>query len=302
MKFLIIILIIFSIILLIRLIFIKIEIRNITNQLNDYNNLKLHKKVDVKLFDIDIENLAASVNKHIDINIQDKVTQKQTEYEIRKSIANISHDLRTPLTSVIGYMEMIKSKKLSCKKQDEYIDIALKRAYFLKELLNDFFELSIIESPEYNLKVEYINLNNILCEVVTTLYDNFAAKNITPRINLPDKDIIVVANKAASKRVIQNLITNMIKYAYGEVSITLKKDGDFAVIITSNLAKTLKAHDLNLLFSRFYKADLSRTNSNNTGLGLSIAKNLMNKMNGLIYAKLDKDILYIFCKWKLIKS
>ena len=94
----------------------------------------------------------------------------------------------------------------------------------------------------------------------------------------------------------------MIKYAYGEVSITLKKDGDFAVIITSNLAKTLKAHDLNLLFSRFYKADLSRTNSNNTGLGLSIAKNLMNKMNGLIYAKLDKDILYIFCKWKLIKS
>lgn len=302
MNFLMIILMVFSFLLLTRLIFMKVEIRNIINQLNDYNNLKSNKKIDIKLFDSDIENLAASINKHIDINIQNKAKQKQTEYGIRKSIANISHDLRTPLTSVVGYMEMIKSKKLSCEKQDEYINIALKRSYFLKELLNDFFELSIIESPEYNLKLEYVNLNNILCEVITSFYDNFTAKNITPKINLPDKDIIIGANKAASKRVIQNLITNMLKHAQGEVSITLKRDDNSAVIITSNLAKNLKDKDLALLFNRFYKADNSRSNTSNTGLGLSIAKSLMDKMNGLIYAKLNKNILYIFCKWKLTKS
>jgi signal transduction histidine kinase len=296
------ILIIFFLLLLARLIFMKVEIKNITNQLDNYNNLKSNKKIDIKLFDSDIEKLAASINRHIDINIQNKAKQKQTEYGIRKSIASISHDLRTPLTSVVGYMEMIKSKRLSCEKQDEYIDIALKRAYFLKELLNDFFELSIIESPECSLKLEHVNLNNILCEVITSLYDNFTAKNITPKINLPHNDIIIAANKAASRRVIQNLITNMLKHAQGEVSITLKQDSNSAVIITSNLAKNLKDKDLTLLFNRFYKADDSRSDGSSTGLGLSIAKSLMNKMNGLIYAELDKNILYIFCKWKLIKS
>ncbi|WP_446899200.1 sensor histidine kinase [Clostridium sp. LBM24168] len=284
------------------MVFVKVEIRNIMNQLNDYNDLKLHKKIDVKLFDSDIENLAECINKHIDINIRDKAIQKQTEYDIRKSIASISHDLRTPLTSIIGYLEMIKSGKVVLEKQCEYIDIALKRAYFLKELLNNFFELSIIESPEYNIELDYVNLNNILCEVITAFYDSFVNKEIVPEINLPDEDMIVVANKAASKRVIQNLISNIIEHAQGKVSITLKKDGEFAVVITSNTTKNLNVHDVNLLFNRFYKSDPSRSYGMNAGLGLAIAKSLMDKMNGLIYARLDKNILYIFCKWKLIKK
>jgi signal transduction histidine kinase len=272
------------------------------NQLNDYNDLKLHKKIDVRLFDSDIENLAECINRHIDINIRDKAIQKQTEYEIRKSIASVSHDLRTPLTSIIGYLEMIKSGKVTLEKQYEYMDIALKRAYFLKELLNNFFELSIIESPEYNIELDYVNLNNILCEVITAFYDSFVNKEIVPEINLPDEDMIVAANKAASKRVIQNLISNIIEHAQGKVSITLKKDGEFAVVITSNTTKNLNVHDVNLLFNRFYKSDPSRSYGMNAGLGLAIAKSLMDKMNGLIYGRLDKNILYIFCKWKLIKK
>jgi len=301
-NFLILILTVSSAILLARLIFVKVEIRNIMNQLNDYNDLKLHKKIDVRLFDSDIENLAECINRHIDINIRDKAIQKQTEYEIRKSIASVSHDLRTPLTSIIGYLEMIKSGKVTLEKQYEYMDIALKRAYFLKELLNNFFELSIIESPEYNIELDYVNLNNILCEVITAFYDSFVNKEIVPEINLPDEDMIVAANKAASKRVIQNLISNIIEHAQGKVSITLKKDGEFAVVITSNTTKNLNVHDVNLLFNRFYKSDPSRSYGMNAGLGLAIAKSLMDKMNGLIYGRLDKNILYIFCKWKLIKK
>jgi signal transduction histidine kinase len=277
----------------------KREIKNIANQLNDYNNFKCNKKIDVKLFDKDIENLASSINKHIDINIENEVKQKQEEDQIKKSIANISHDLRTPLTSVVGYMQMIKSKKISKEKESEYIDIALRRAKSLKTLLNDFFELSVIESPEYELKIEYVNLNNILCEVITSFYESFMDKNITPEINLPEKSITVIGNEAAIKRVIENLIINIIKHTEGDVSITLKEDINTAVIITANSAKNLINNDVNLIFNRFYKADNSRTNKNNTGLGLSIAKGLMEKMNGVIYAELHENILYIFCKWKI---
>ncbi len=88
--------------------FYEREIKNITIQLNEYNNLKSLKKIDATLFDKEIENLAYSINKHIDINIQSQIKQKRLEEEIRKNIANISHDLRTPLTSSIGYIQMIK--------------------------------------------------------------------------------------------------------------------------------------------------------------------------------------------------
>ncbi|NMM62966.1 HAMP domain-containing histidine kinase [Clostridium sp. P21] len=281
------------------LISIKKEIKNITNQLNDYNNLKSGKKIDVKLFDKDIEKLASSINKHIDINIENVAKERQAEDEIKRSIANISHDLRTPLTSVVGYIQMIKSKKLSKEKESEYIDIALNRAKALKTLLSDFFQLSVIESPEYELKIEHVNLNNILCEVITSFYEDFVHKNITPEINLPEKGLIVIGNESAVRRVIENLIVNIIKHTEGEVSITLKEDKNEAVIITKNTVKNFTNNDVDLMFNRFYKADDSRTNSSNTGLGLPIAKSLMEKMNAVIYARLHENTLFIFCKWTI---
>ncbi|MBI6875653.1 sensor histidine kinase [Clostridium aciditolerans] len=288
-----------SILLLTYLIFVKKEIKNITNQLNNYNSLKSGKKLDVKLFDKDIEKLASSINKHIDINIENVAKQKQAEDEIKRSIANISHDLRTPLTSVVGYIQMIKSKKLSEEKESEYIDIALNRAKSLKTLISDFFQLSVIESPEYELKIEPVNLNNILCEVITSFYEDFVHRNITPEINLPEKSLIAIGNESAVKRVIENLIINIIKHTEGEVSITLKEEKSEAVIITKNTVENLTSNDVDLIFNRFHKVDNSRTNSNNTGLGLSIAKSLMEKMNAVIYAKLHENTLHIFCKWKI---
>lgn len=290
------------ILLLTYLIFVKKEIKNIANQLNDYNSLKSGKKLDVKLFDKDIEKLASSINKHIDMNIENVSKQKQAEDEIKRSIANISHDLRTPLTSVVGYMQMIKSKKLSEEKESEYIDIALNRAISLKTLISDFFQLSVIESPEYKLKIEPVNLNNILCEVITSFYEDFVRRNITPEINLPEKSLIAIGNESAVKRVIENLIINIIKHTEGEVSITLKEDKGQVVIITKNTVKNLTSNDVDLIFNRFYKVDNSRTNSNNTGLGLSIAKSLMEKMNATIYADLHGNLLYIYCKWKLVRG
>ncbi|MCW6109092.1 sensor histidine kinase [Clostridium sporogenes] len=300
MIFIIIVLIIFMILLLSYIFFLKRQIKNIRIQLNEYNHLKSLKKIDVTLFDKEIENLAYSINKHIDINIQSQIKQKRLEEEIRKNIANISHDLRTPLTSIIGYIQMIKKGNLSKEKQIEYIDIAERRAKDLQNLLSDFFELSIIESPDYYIELEKININNILCEVIASFYNSFLDKNIAPKIDLPKDNIMVIGNEGAIKRVLQNLIVNIIKHSKEDVYIGLKKENNKAVLTTINRCDDIKEEDIDLIFNRFYKKDDARTNKNESnGLGLSISKRLMEKMNGEIYAEVHGNLLYILCKWSL---
>ncbi|MBD5638731.1 HAMP domain-containing histidine kinase [Clostridium botulinum] len=300
MIFIVIVLVIFLILLLSYVFFIKREIRSIKIQLEEYNNLNSLKKIDITLFDREIENLAYSINKHIDINIQSQIKQKRLEEEIRKNIANISHDLRTPLTSIIGYIQMIKKGNLSKEKQIEYIDIAERRAKDLQNLLSDFFELSIIESPDYYIELEKININNILCEVIASFYNSFIDKNITPKIDLPKENIMVIGNEGAIKRVLQNLIVNIIKHSKEDVYIGLKKENNKAVLTTINRCDDIKEEDIDLIFNRFYKRDDARTNKNgSTGLGLFISKSLMEKMNGEIYAEVHENLLHIFCKWSL---
>ena len=188
--------------------FMKREIKNITIQLNEYNNLKSLKKIDVTLFDKEIENLAYSINKNIDINIQSQIKQKRLEEEIRK--------------------------------------------------------------------------------------------NIAPKIDLPKENIMAIGNEGAIKRVLQNLIVNIIKHSKEDVYIGLKKENNKAVLTTINRCDDIKEEDIDLIFNRFYKKDDARTNKNgSTGLGLSISKRLMEKMNGEIYAEVHKDLLHIFCKWDL---
>ncbi|HDK7167840.1 TPA: HAMP domain-containing histidine kinase [Clostridium botulinum] len=298
MIFIVIVLVIFLILLLSYVFFIKREIRSIRIQLEEYNNLNSFKKIDATLFDKEIENLAYSINKHIDINIQSQIKQKRLEEEIRRSIANVSHDLRTPLTSIIGYIQMIKKGNLSKEKQIEYIDIAERRAKDLQNLLSDFFELSIIESPDYYIQLEEININNILCEVIASFYNSFIDKNISPKIDLPKENIMVIGNEAAIKRVLENLMINIVKHSKEDVYISLKKENDKAVVTTINKCDNITEGDIELIFNRFYKKDTARTNKNgSTGLGLSISKSLMEKMNGEIYAEVHKDLLHIFCKW-----
>ncbi|ACQ52908.1 HAMP domain-containing histidine kinase [Clostridium botulinum] len=300
MIFIIIVLIIFLLLLLSYVFFMKREMKNITIQLNDYNNLKSLKKIDATLFDKEIENLAYSINKHIDINIQSQIKQKRLEEEIRKNIANISHDLRTPLTSIIGYIQMIKKGNLSKEKQIEYIDIAERRAKDLQNLLSDFFELSVIESPDYCIELQKININNILCEVIVSFYSSFVDKNITPKIDLPKENIMVIGNEGAIKRVLQNLIVNMIKHSKRDVYISLKKENNKAVLTAINKCDNITEGDIELIFNRFYKKDNARTNKNgSTGLGLFISKSLMKKMNGKIYAEVHENLLHIFCEWNL---
>lgn len=290
------------IILLTYLYFIKKEIKNIAKQLNEYNRGYTRKKIDISLFDSDIENLAKVINNHINININTTIKQKNTEDELKRAIANISHDIRTPLTSILGYIQMSKREGTSHEKQLECINIAESKANTLKKILEKFFIFSIVESPEYIIELEYINLNDILYELIASFYDEFKNKGMDLNIDIKEENLIVLGNKTDIVRIIENLITNLIKYSKGNEQIKLKKIDGKGMLIISNKVENLSEEDVKLLFNRFYKQDISRNSSKSSGLGLSIAKTLIEKMKGDIDAYLIDDQIYIICSWKIADS
>lgn len=295
----IIILSILIVILLTYLYFIKKEIRNVTKQLDEYNKEIIRKKIDISLFDKDIEKLTKTINDHIDVHIKSIIKQKDAEDELKRAIANISHDIRTPLTSVLGYMQMSRRDDITYEKRIECINIAESRAKSLKSILEKLFSFSIVQSPEYKMEIEYVNLNNILYEVISSYYDEFKKNNIELNIDIEEDNVVVLGNKIETIRILENLITNLIKYSKGNENIKLKIQKDKGVLIISNKVENLKEEDIKLLFDRFYKQDISRNSCKSSGLGLSIAKTLIEKMEGDINVKLIEDHIYLMCRWRI---
>ncbi|WP_233274987.1 sensor histidine kinase [Calidifontibacillus oryziterrae] len=284
--------------LLTRLFTFKKEIKKISNQLQSYNNRKTNKKVDLALIDKDIENLGLEINKLIDLYVAENRNKIRFENDHKQAVANISHDLRTPLTSILGYIQIAQSEDVTADEKMELLSIAQNRAKRLESLLNDFFELSVIESADHHLKSERINLKNLTIDVVMSFYDRFNEKNMKPIIDMPEDDVFMTGDASAVTRVIENLISNAITHSDGNMAISLEENNSTVRLIIKNDAHLLTEKDVDRMFERFYMADQSRTDKS-TGLGLSIVKGLMEKMNGAITGELINEQLSIICEWKI---
>lgn len=298
MIYLVIISSILAFIFLSHLLFIKKELKNILNQLKNYNIRKTEKKIDITLLDKDIEKMTIEINNLIDLHALSNIEKKSAERELKQAIANISHDLRTPLTSILGYIQLIEKPEVTDEERKEYLAIAKDRAKRLQILLNDFFELSVIESVDHSLKLGKLGLNSIVGEIVINLYDKFNEQQIVPSIKIPQEQMNIIGDESAIKRVIENLVINAIRYSDGNVSITLERNNTKINLTISNDVKDITEKDVELFFNRFYTADQTRSGKG-TGLGLSIAKALMDKMNGKLSAELKDSWLYVKCSWIL---
>lgn len=298
MIYLVIISSILAFIFLSHLLFIKKELKNILNQLKNYNTRKTEKKIDITLLDKDIEKMTIEINNLIDLHALSNIEKKSAERELKQAVANISHDLRTPLTSILGYIQLIEKPEVTDEERKEYLAIAKDRAKRLQILLNDFFELSVIESVDHSLKLEKLGLNSIVEEIAINLYDQFNEQHIVPSIKIPQEQMNIIGDESAIKRVIENLVINAIRYSDGNVSITLEKNNTKINLTISNDVKDITEKDVELFFNRFYTADQTRSGKG-TGLGLSIAKALMDKMNGKLSAELKDSWLYVKCSWIL---
>lgn len=297
MVFLLIFFMISVLVLIVQLFLLKKELTQMRIQLRAYNERKTNKKIDVTLVDKEIEKLGQEINNLIDLYTAENRKRILFEQEHKQAIANISHDLRTPLTSILGYIQLAE-EEVTSEESQELLQVAKERAKRLEVLLKDFFELSIIESMDNQLKPERIALKKLTIERLMDYYDQFQEKKLEPDIDMSEQELYIHADVSAVTRVIDNLLSNAVKHAEGNVSVRLEKQERNARITVQNDAAALKDVDVERLFDRFYMADQARSGKS-TGLGLSIVKSFMEKMDGNITASWKDGVLSIVCEWPL---
>ena len=252
----------------------KRQICEITKQISE------NRKLRISLSNKQIEKLAGTINEKNYMEQKTKIQILQEKEQLKQSVANISHDLRTPLTSIQGYLVLLKSCE-NKEEQEHYFSIIQAKADYLTELLQIFYDLSLIDSEDYILEVEKIDINRIVTDCLIDKYSEL--KELTPVIKTENAPVWITGNTVACKRIIENIITNTIRYSNDDIEIAIEANGIFTV---KNTTSELKNIDVNMLFQKFYTADISRSNGN-TGLGLYIVRELLNKMEGGI-----KEISY----------
>ena len=290
--------IMFSVIILILFFYIrryKKEINYISNQIE--KNKGEYINIYTKATSNSIEKLVTRINYLYDSSQKIQAENKRIEEELRKSIANISHDLRTPLTSIIGYVELLKDESISKEEKQKYIEIIDRRSKNLEELISSFYDLSRISSNEFNFHLEKINLKDILCDSIAVSYNDFINNNIEPIIKIDNNISDIISDEKAVKRIFANLIGNILKHGARNVTIALHEEKDYIVSSFINYAPLLNEEDAKRIFERFYTADKSR-GDRNTGLGLAIVKEISERLGNKISSRLIDGNLNIEIKWK----
>ena len=210
----------------------------------------------------------------------------QGDQELKDAITNISHDLRTPLTAIYGYLDLLSGEEKSPDAQ-RYIRIIRNRADMLKQLTDELFDYSVMIVDGEGMKRESVNVNHILEEGVAAFYTQLCEKGIVPSILIPEEKVIRCLDSDALARVFANLLNNAVKYSKGDLEITLSEKGEITFV---NTAPDLDEVQVGRLFDRFYTVEAA---DHSTGLGLSIARTLVERMGGKIDAGYENGRLKV---------
>lgn len=290
MEFVIIILIIVIIILLTYLFLYHNEIKHISKEIDiikDLNsNTLIHSKYNLKI----INNLIYKINNLLTESKNIKIDYGNKNKSLMKMMTNISHDLRTPLTSALGYIDIILKSDLSEEEKKRDLITIEKRLRRLEELINSFFEFSKIISINKRPTLEKINLTSVLEESVIAFYDDYKKNNREILLDCNQRKIIINSNKMLLTRIFENLIGNAYKHSNSDLSIKVEIANKVKIIFSNELLDD--DVDVDKIFDEFYTVDISRTKER-TGLGLAIAKEFTRQLNGKIYAEKRKGQLKI---------
>ncbi|MGN0633507.1 MAG: sensor histidine kinase [Oscillospiraceae bacterium] len=274
------------IVLCVKIYLLKKSAREITDDFADRLKTDTNTPIGISSRDKDMRELADSINKQLAVLRREQLRYIQGDAELKTAVTNISHDLRTPLTAICGYLELMKEEEKS-QKLSEYLDIIGGRAEAMKQLTEELFKYSVVMSEVGEQNIEEVLVNSLLEDCIMGFFAALNEKGVEPRVRITEKRITRNLDRADLSRVFSNLLANALKYSGGDLEISLDDDG---VISFSNSAPQLDEVSVGRLFDRFYTVESA---SGSTGLGLSIAKTLVAKMHGEITAEFSYGRLCI---------
>ncbi|MDE5779960.1 MAG: HAMP domain-containing histidine kinase [Lachnospiraceae bacterium] len=281
--------ILITIALLIKIHMLQKAAKEIENAFTDKLQTDTNTLIDISTGDRYMRHLANSINIQLRKLRTERHRFQQGDVELKNAITNISHDLRTPLTSICGYLDLLEEEEKS-EAACRYIEIVKNRTQILTQLSEELFRYSVIMNDCNDAVIEPITVNSILEESIAAFYTSLNERGITPDIKIPEEKVIRILDRSALIRIFSNLLNNAIKYSDGDLNITLLQTGE---IIFSNTASKLDEIQVGKLFDRFYTVE---TAGKSTGLGLAISRTLIEQMNGSISAKYKDNKLSICLK------
>lgn len=238
--------------------------------------------------DRELRRLASALNQELRALRQERLRYQQGDKELKEAVVNISHDLRTPLTAISGYLQLLQGQDLPPDTR-RYLEQIGGRTQAMKRLTEELFRYSVVVSEE-NLTREPVDLRRAVEEALLSFYGALEGRGIEPQVRLPEEKVERLLDPAAVNRVLGNILTNALKYSAGDLEVTLEESGRLTF---SNSAPGLDPVAAGRLFDRFYTVEAAR---NSTGLGLSIAKELTQRMGGSIGAELHGGTLTVWLK------
>ena len=269
--------------LLIRIWLLRKSVRGITEMFQDRLTTETNTLIDVSSRDPYILKLASDINCQLRLLRTERHRFQQGDRELKEAITNLSHDLRTPLTAINGYLDLLEQEKKS-ETVNRYLYCIRNRTEALKNLTEELFCYSMVTS-EQTMKIEPVNLVRVLEESLVSFYGVMKERGNMPEIIIPETPVWRDLDCAAVNRIFSNIISNALKYTDGDFSVSMEEDG---IITFTNKTDDLDAVTVGRLFDRFYTVE---TGSNSTGLGLAIAKILTERMGGSIEAVYEQGRL-----------
>lgn len=254
--------------------------------LQDTNNL-----IAISSRDKAMRRLAGRINEELRLLRSERHRFRQGDLEMKEAITNLSHDLRTPLTAICGYLELLREEAQCPDMQPEtlsrYLEIIDERTKRLRELTEELFSYTLASASPGVCERNEISINSVLEQCISACYGLLKERQIVPSVSIPDKKVLRRLDAKALARIFENILGNALKYSDGDLRVTLKESGE---ITFENHASRLDEVQISRLFHRFYTVESAH---NSTGLGLSIARSLTEQMNGKIEAFYRDSVLEI---------